>query len=62
VGNESPRVGEAATSLWNFAMSKLKFKLVSPNGDKEKVTPASTSSAQDDASPVIGSSKKFLFS
>jgi hypothetical protein len=55
-------VGEAATSLWNFAMSKLKFKLVSPNGDKEKATPASTSSAQDDTSPVIGSSKTFLFS
>ena len=61
VGNESPRVGEVVTSLWNFAVNKLRFKLISPNGEKEKAAPgATTSAAQDDASPVIGSSKKFL--
>ena len=61
VGNETPRVGEVATSLWNFAVNKLRFKLISPNDDKDKPTPASTSAAQDDTSPVIGSSKTYLY-
>ena len=52
-------MGEAATSLWNFAVSKLRFKLISPNEDKDKkkITPASASVVQDDGSPEVGSSK-----
>ena len=53
VGNETPRVGEVVTSLWNFAVNKLRFKILTPSGDKA----SSVSTDQDEASPVIGSSK-----
>lgn len=56
VGNETPRVGEVVTSLWNFAVNKLRFKVISPNGEKEKASPASAA-GQPDVSPVVGSSK-----
>lgn len=56
-------MGEAATSLWNFAVCKLRFKLISPNEDKDKkkASPASASVGQDDGSPEVGSSKYNLY-
>lgn len=56
VGDETPRVGELLISLWNFAVNKLRFKLVSSADDESKAG-LSASAVQDVASPVVGSSK-----
>ena len=64
VGSETPRVGQAVSSLWNFAVSKLRFKLITSNEekDKKKASPGSASVDQDERVPEVGSSKiSFLF-
>lgn len=56
VGDETPRVGELLISLWNFAVNKLRFKLVSSADDESKAG-LSASAAQDGTSPAVGTSK-----
>ncbi|XP_028405111.1 E3 ubiquitin-protein ligase UBR5-like isoform X2 [Dendronephthya gigantea] len=58
VSDETPRVGEVVTSLWNFAVSKLRFRIVSSAESEKKEPNDPTSVQQDDPSPAVGAKRK----